>query len=232
MVYQYSYLVLDIVLIVIWLALFAWRKDLRRKMFFMSLPLGIFGAFLELMYKKDWWASPTLFEFPVNPESFLYSFFLAGIASVLYEEVFKKKIKPRKLSQKQKAKKQVNFWILSICFAAGHLILFYGFHLNSLVATMLMFGGALGVVWMRRSDLITDSIFSGALLVALSFIVYAITDFFTPGWINTLLYFEFFPTKIALLGYPLEEFFFYFFFGAVVGPFYEFWEEAKVMKKK
>lgn len=229
--YEYSYFTLALLLLILWFALFFWRPDLRSKMFFMSLPLGIFGTFLELIYRADWWASPSIFGFPVNPESFLYGFSLAGIAAVLYEEVFKKRIKPRKLSRSENSRKHVNFWILSVCFATGHLLLFYGLHFNSLASTLVMFGGALAVVWIRRPDLIVDSVASGILLVFVSALVYGLVNFITPGWIDALWYFHFFPDKVAILGYPLEEVFFYFFFGAVVGPFYEFWEEAKVVRR-
>ncbi len=229
--YQYSYIVLSLILGTIWLVLFFLRKDLRSKMFFMSLPLGVCGAFLEMMYRADWWVSPTILNLPINPESFLYSFFLTGIAAVLYEELFKKRIRPRALKKETIEKKRVNFWILSVCFAAGHLILFYGFHLNSLASTLIMFGGALIFVWVKRSDLIIDSLASGVLLVFVSALAYGLVNLFTPGWIDSLWYFQFFSDKLLILGYPLEELLFYFFFGAVVGPFYEFWEEAKVVRK-
>src|SRR3989344_6001596 len=46
--YQYSYLIGNLILFVPWLILFAWRKDLRHKIFIMSLIFGLFG----LKYSK------------------------------------------------------------------------------------------------------------------------------------------------------------------------------------
>jgi len=58
--YLYSYLVADIALILIWLALFLWRKDVRNVMVFLSVLFGIAGVVVEYIYTIDWWRPLTI----------------------------------------------------------------------------------------------------------------------------------------------------------------------------
>ena len=51
--YQYSYLIGDLTLLIIWLALFFWRKDIRKEMLFISLIFGLAGLIVEFIYTID-----------------------------------------------------------------------------------------------------------------------------------------------------------------------------------
>ena len=87
--YTYSYLLMDFGFLIVWLILYFLRKDVRKVMWFVSLPLGFMGPFLEYVYVNDWWRPLTITGTLLGIEDFLFGFGIGGISAAIYEELFK-----------------------------------------------------------------------------------------------------------------------------------------------
>lgn len=228
MEYKYTYILMACTFLTIWLSLFIWRTSNRKEMLTMSLILAIFGPISDILYTRDWWRPLTITNTTIGFEAILVGFTIGGIASVIYEDIFKKKISIRKQS-KAKVTKNNSRLVLIICFA---LILFFGsFHLlnfNSFHATILSLTIPTIIIWMNRKDLILDSLATGILLVVIASIVYSVLEFLTPGWIKVFWLFKNVP-DVVILNLPIDDIFWYFFAGLFIGPLYEYWKEGKIV---
>ncbi|MAH03767.1 hypothetical protein CMI39_03205 [Candidatus Pacearchaeota archaeon] len=231
MSYQYSYLILGILFLIIWFILFIWRKDIRKEMLFMSLLFGFAGLLAEIAYINDWWTPLTITNTSIGIEDFLFGFVVGGIASVIYEEIFKKKIRIRRRTKKKKNRKDIRFVFFVLIFA----ILFFGSHYifktNTFISSLIAFGSGIIYIYIRRKDLIIDSLVSGFLLLGISLIVYSILELITPGWIQAFWHFKNIPNLI-IFNVPIDDFIWYFFAGAFIGPLYEYWQEGKLINTK
>ena len=221
--YSYSYLVGDLVLLVIWLILFFWRKDTRREMVHISFLFGIIGLIVDPVYAMDWWKAATMTGTMPGIESFLFGFATAGIASVIYAELFNKKVKIKKI-------KKINLNLLSLLLLGT--ILFFGsvfiLKLNSFQASFPALLIPTGIIWIKRKDLIINSIISGALLILISFVAYLIPEYFYPGLLNVIWNFEIL-SGIKIFGVVIEDLIWFFMAGLLIGPLYEYWQEGKLI---
>jgi hypothetical protein len=231
MAYQYSYLLGDVVLLIIWLTLFSWRKDVRKEMIVISSIFGFVGLFAEFIYTIDWWRPLTITLTRIGVEDFLFGFTVAGIASVIYEEVLKKKVRIRKVSKKRALEENKNF--LVVCLSL--IILFFGsfflLKIHSFYASIIAFTLPTFYMWMKRRDLIIDSLASGFFLMIISFLGFIIPEMITPGWVQSVWYLENL-SGIIILKAPLEDIIWFFLAGAFIGPLYEFWKEGKLRRIK
>ena len=210
---------------IIWILLFLWRKDTKKEILFFSIISGFAGLLADIIYTIDWWHPVTLTGTRVGPEAFLAGFMIGGIAAVIYEDVFKKKVRIRKEPKSN----------LKIIYMIGlALILFFGsFFLlktNSLISTILAFTIPTIIMWIKRKDLILDSLASGVLMLITASIVYTFLNIVTPGWIQAFWVFENTP-NIIFLNLPLDDIYCYFLIGAYIGPLYEYWKEGKLIQK-
>ncbi|MEI6849786.1 MAG: hypothetical protein WCK29_01990, partial [archaeon] len=125
--YQYAYSLWVLLFLVIWMILYLARKDVRQEMVIVSLMFGFAGVVTELVHVRDWWQPLTLTHTSIGIEDFLIGFFIGGVASVIYEELFKKKLKIKKLSKKQDEIETFRFGImltiLTIIFFFSVLVL-------------------------------------------------------------------------------------------------------------
>jgi hypothetical protein len=224
MSYTYSYLSGVVGLFVIWLVLFFWRKDVREEMFALSLVFGIGGLLADYFY-SDWWIPETITGTLPGIESFLFGFFLAGIASVCYIEVFGKKIREKRNDELYKKKL---FWLTPITILVIFIFSIRVLGLNSYEASFPAYLIPLGFILYKRPDLITDSLLSGFVLILLSFVFYWIPEIIFPGWIESTWNFELI-SGIFVLGVPLEDVIWIFMTGLVIGPLYEFWKGSKIV---
>ncbi len=226
--YQYTYLILGLTLFFVWLILYFLRKDIRKEMLIISLLFGIAGLVVESTYIIDWWKPLTITNTAVGIEDFLFGFTVGGIASVLYEEVFKRKIRMRKKENLFTKKKDLNNLLVGGLLAIIFFGSFYILHLNTLFSSILGFGIPTLIMWIRRKDLILDSIASGILLMLVSFVVYSFVNLLTPGWVYEFWHFNNVPNWV-LFNVPIDDVIWYFFAGAFIGPLYEFWQEKKLI---
>lgn len=229
--YTYAYLILDALFLIFWIFLFFWRKDIRKEMIFMSLFWGLTGFILGHAYTSDWWHPPTITGTRLGIEDFLFGFVIGGIAAVIYEEIFKKKIKQRNITKNDKKKDTIYFIILMVLTFVLFLIFFYFVKLNSILSSIAVAIILLIIIYTERRDLIPDSLFSGALLLIMAMVVYSIVGILVPGWIDAIWYFRHDPS-ILLFGVPISDAIWYFLAGATVGPLYEFWKEGMLISKK
>lgn len=229
--YQYSYLIGDLVLFVIWLILYLWRKDTRKEMILTSIFFGFMGLIVEATYGKDWWYPLTITNTLPGPESFLFGFFIAGIGAVIYCIVFNKKVQIKKVSKKQNKKRNLHF---AEFLSLGIIIFFltvYLTPLNSFYSSIPAFLIPLLIIWIKRKDLIMNSILSGILLMLISFFAYIIPELINPGWIASAWTMENL-SSILILKIPIEDLLWFFLVGLGIGPLYEYWQEGKLINKK
>ena len=226
--YQYSYLLMDMVMFAIWLFLFIWRKDVRKEMLIISLIVSLAG-FAEPIYYRDWWRPVTITNTIPGVESVLWAFCWGGIVGVIYEELFKKKIRAKKLSKIEYEIQTIKLMeLLGLCF----LILLAGvflFNLNTLQSTILSFIIGTAIIWAQRNDLIKESIITALLSLLIMIPVFFITEQISPGMVQRFWLFQNVP-RITMLYVPLDDIIFYLFGGAFFGPLYEYWQEARFVK--
>lgn len=194
----------------------------------MSLLFGIAGIIVAPIYYGDWWQPLTLTNTIMGLEDFIFSFSFGGIAAVIYEEIFKKKIRIRKATKKQDQRKNLNLVLIGLI--VGGLFFTISFFLNSFYGTIIAFVIGLLIIYIQRKDLIIDSLATGILVLILSFIIYWIVGFFPIEWVNEALYFEMLP-KITILNISLEDIIWFFLAGAFIGPLYEYWQEGRIVRK-
>lgn len=180
------------------------------------MPLG----FTQVLFFRDYW-HPQYFTGGgimgvVGLEELFFSFLIGGIAGVIYEELFGKKYANRHLNGHPR-------WMLGVTLlavlwmVAGNIIL--GF--NTMYVTLAGLILASISILILRHDLFKDAFFSGLFTGALMFILYLPWIAIFPGviqkwWLLKNL------SGILLLGVPLEEIMFGFWWGFVAGPAYEF----------
>jgi hypothetical protein len=222
---------MDLGFLIIWLFLFVWRKDVRKTMLFISIPLGFMGPFLEYLYVNDWWSPLTITGTLLGIEDFFFGFLIGGISAVIYEELFKKRIRERKFSKKIRDVNRIFFWITAAMGIIAFYFCYFIIGLNTFVITTSLLIILIAIMYVKRRDLIIDSLVSGFLLVVISSIVYIAVEIITPGWVYEFWHFKFFP-KVLFLGLPIDDIIFYFLFGAAVAPLYEYWQEGRLINKK
>ena len=231
MSYQYSYLLLGVVFGLVWAALYWWRKDTRREMLIISLLFTLPGPISDLLYTRDWWRPITLTNTVFSLESMLVAFMIGGIGSVLYEDFFKKKVKVRKTKRKEIPQKLLH---IELIFLFGAIIFFgsfYIFHTNSLVSSIIASFSPIILIWIKRHDLIIDSLASGVLLLITAIVVYSTLEILTPGWVDKFWYFQNTP-RIKILNLPLDDVIWYFLAGLLIGPLYEYWLEGRMINQR
>ncbi|MEK6897704.1 MAG: lycopene cyclase domain-containing protein [Nanoarchaeota archaeon] len=225
--YQYTYLIGDLILLALWLVLFFYRKDTRKEMLVISLIFGIIGPFVELVHVLDWWKPLTITGTLIGIEDFLFGFGIGGVASVVYEHLFNKRVKVKRAKELREEKRNINLLFLILLSLA---IFFGGFFigLNSFVGTTLAWIIPTLITYSKRPDLIKNSLLSGISLLILSILGYHILNFITPGFFDEFWLFQNIG-RIIILGIPLEEHVWFFTFGAFIGPLYEYWQEGKLI---
>ncbi len=226
--YQYTYLIGDLILLVLWLVLFLYRKDTRKEMLVLSLIFGILGPFLEKVHILDWWKPLTITGTSIGIEDFLFGFGIGGVSSVIYEHLFNKRIRIKKIKKLKEERKNLSFRFLILGMLVIFLSSFFIFGLNSFISAISSFIIPTLIVYIKRKDLIKDSLVSGLLILVASILGYHILNLITPGFFDEFWLFQNIG-KIIILGIPLEEHVWFFTFGAFIGPFYEYWQEGKLI---
>ena len=220
---------MGLLFLVVWLGLFIWRRDIRREMLIISVIFGFIGPFVELVFTIDWWSPNFLFGFShAGFEDVLFGFVCVGIAAVVYEVFFNKRLKIHRVSDGGGFRR--NFIFVFILFLALFLffIFFFFFVFYSFYSSI--FGGVIPIfiIWFLRRDLIVNSLASGLILVVITFFVYSVLEFLTPGWVFAFWHFSNVP-KIIIFNVPVDDLVWYFLAGLFIGPLYEFWQESKLV---
>lgn len=193
-------------------------------LFSIASPIGGY-----LWYTVDWWRPETITSTRIGIEDVLLGFSNGGIIAVVYEVVFRKKLKDKKEVLDPKSLKKISF-IMLLTF----LIMVFGFSvlgLHSFYANMIGLLIPSLMILYKRNDLIRNAIFTGILTVVLSIPVYLIMELIFPGSIVHNWYIEKL-SGILFLGIPIEDLIWYFFAGAWGGPLYEYCRNLKLKNIK
>jgi len=178
------------------------------------MPFGFIDFFLAPTY----WNPDSLFglirKYGVGIESFIFFFVMAGLASVVYEFIWKEK--PVKLARAGRS----HFWLLffiPLAYAAMSILF------PSKAIYNLMIVGAAGTIVIAywRKDL-RKQIFASAFIFSLLYFgVFILLNFIFKGWVG---YFYNLNNTwgILVLGIPLEEIGVAFFVGAFWSVIYEY----------
>lgn len=219
--YQYAYAIGSVIIFPLWLILFIFRKDLRREMLILGFFVGIFALLPEfLWFLKDYWDPLRyLTVFAYVWQEFLFGFLLGGIASVIYEFLFDKKERKGKIHW-------LHFFIPPLVVLASFGIFTNIFHINSMYSNIIGFCLLLLIIIVSRPDLLVDSLVSGITVGILCMTGYTVMFFFYPRLIADWWLLQN-TSGILIRGIPLEEIVWFFMFGLVCGPMYEFWKRVK-----
>jgi 4-hydroxybenzoate polyprenyltransferase len=110
------------------------------------------------------------------------------------------------------------------------LISVYILKLHTFIASTITLLIVIFYIYIKRKDLIKNSIYSGILITIIAIPSYLITELITPGWIITT-----WNTKtlsgISLLKIPIEDLIWFFLSGCLIGPLYEFLKNKKLTNK-
>jgi len=222
--YGYAYLVGSLLVLPIWLLLFYHRRDLAKEMLTMSIIGGILSILFAPPFLHDYWHP--LYILPLwsfgGLEDFLYGFFVVGIASVAYEELFGKKFTKRK-------SRRNNFSQFALPAILMYILAFYlpiYFGAPSIYAALITFLILNIVIVGIRHDLFTDALISGLIVGILSLAGFSLFTIIYPDVIH-----RFWDLKgvnsTSVVGIPIGELLWAFGLGATAGPVYEFFAGKK-----
>lgn len=191
-------------------------------MIVMSILVAIGGIIAEYyMWTKDWWKPPTITGTIIGFEDLLLGFTNGGIAAVLYEEIFRKRLYRR---EKRHSK---GITILFLLFIFLMYFLFKNLGLTSALTTIISLFAIGGILMFIRKDLLVSSIINGLLMIVLTAIVYYSMMILTPNYVGKIWILNKL-TGILITGIPLEDIVFYFLVGFMVAPLYEYWQGERL----
>lgn len=217
---QYAYLFGIIILLIPWTILFWHRKDLRKEMIVMSLIAGVGSFFTAYFWTIDWWSPLTISGTRIGVEDFLLGI-SGGIAAVLYEEIFRKRLYKRDKLKHSKGLLEILI-ISSIIF----LFAFYILNLSTSIACFLAMIFFIGIVGYLRKDIVISSIVNGFIFTAIVLPIYLVLILLFVDFIN--ITYPYPLSGISFLSIPIEELYFWFLFGILISLFYEYWMGLKL----
>ena len=88
------------------------------------------------------------------------------------------------------------------------------------------------IILIQRRDLLSDSLRSGLLMLAVGIGLYWLLFFFYPSYIHDFWFLRKNWYTTLLFGIPLGEYIWYFLVGAFIGPLYEYIEKGKLTNNK
>lgn len=197
---KYAYLVCCFILFIFWLIIFFLRKDLRKEMLWASI-VGLPFGFIDYFLIPGYWHPDVVFDLGIKHgfglESFLFFSLMAGITSVIYEFVEKKKL------IKIKGNKHHHFLIL--IFAITFFITFGIIFPNQIIYNLIitLFVGGITLIFLRK-DLLRKIVMSGFIFAVFYFIVFIVINNifsnFIPSFFNV-------PSvwSVSVIGVPIEE---------------------------
>lgn len=214
--FQYAYLTGNLIFFLLWIFFFIRRKDLRKEMLVMSLLVAPLGPLSEFWYIRDYW-KPELFMGGVwGFEDTWFAFSAGGIGGVIYEEIMGRRIIKRHLRRHN--------WLLGVFAAIALLTLILLnniLRINSIYASSIAFLIPATIIVLTRKDLVWDAILSGIFLSLSAFFSYQIFIFLFPGIIERWWMLHNI-SGILVARVPLEELLWFFSWGMLIGPLYEF----------
>lgn len=218
---MYEWLIFSLLFLGIWFVIFLSRPFVRREMFWVSLftmPSGL----TEPLFVPKYWNPSSLFDFAARTgfdiESLIFSFAVGGLATVLYEAIFK--VKHHKMDKKEMNRRRHLLHRLSIISPIIVFVpLYFLTNLNPIysVSAALLVGGVLALLC--RPDIKRKILIGGLLFLGLYSIFFLGMNVLFPYFVN---YWNL-PalSGVLILGVPLEELMYAFTFGMMWSSIYE-----------
>lgn len=214
---EYAYFIGVLIGFIIWLIFFILRKDLRKEILFGGLLAAPFG-FSGSLFIPEYWDPITLFDLANKAkftiEGILFCFSFGGIAAVIFEVFFRKKLVKIKSDHKTHILPYFSFIIMIIVLE----FIFPDKSIYNASIAPILLAIFIGI---KRRDLITQMLFGGIAFTLLYLLFFIIFNAIFPGYVenvytlNNLL-------GINILGTPIEEFIFAFAAGGCWSAFYEY----------
>ncbi len=230
--YQYGYLVGALLIALVWLMCWLWRKDLRQEMMFGSL-LGLPFGLTEFFYVPEYWRPPTIFhlveKFGFGIESLLFCFFAAGIATVVYEIAFNVKLRKTKNDPSTKGL-ILTFLPLTVLI----LIILLGetFYAAYSIYTLFVAGGVVAlIIACLRRDLISQILMSGLFFCFLYGVLFTFFNHLFPVYVS-MIFTNHNLWGVYFFGIPAEEYLFAASLGIAWSTLYEYMFRYKTVAKK
>lgn len=228
-----EWLVFSLILLIIWLVIFIFRKGLRKEMFWVSLFTMPFGL-TEPLFVPEYWNPPSLFNLASSTgfdiESLIFTFSVGGIASVIYESIFRTKYK--KMSMGEQHGKRHRYHLLALFSPIiAFVFLYFLTGLNPIYSAIIaMFMGGVAAATCRP-DLKKKTLVGGFLFLALYFVGFSFLNIIYPGSVEKIWNLSAI-SGILVLGVPLEELFFAFSLGTFWTNVYEHALGYRIIKQK
>ncbi|WP_116786850.1 lycopene cyclase domain-containing protein [Flavobacterium psychrotrophum] len=214
-----TYLLITLLLLLPWLAIYIYKERLRKKMLKTSFMGGLAGFIAEYWYFKDYWHPPTIMgKSVISFEDFIFGFTITGISVTIYETAFVSAFGKCKKNRKKL------FGIMFLCGVAAMIIFNQLLGANSIIVSCTVFMILATVMITLRPDLFRMAILSGLLMIAVVLPVYTLlfdllnTDYWDDYWLLAHT-----PLGITVLGnIPLSELCWYFSWGSFAGIAHHF----------
>lgn len=213
---KFVYLVALIIPCLIWSFLFVRRKDLRKEIIFISCLIGILSVITSYSWwTVDWWRPLTITNTVVGIEDFIMGFTTGGIMSVIYNFIFRNKYKRGVVRCNSK-----EAYLLLILMGGLTAFLINVIGMTSFWSSTISMSLFIILILFFRKDLLLDSLFSGILMMLISFSFYLVIILISDTWVNNTYLYGLSGSRFLTI--PIEEFIFWFLTGMWVGPFYEY----------
>ncbi len=209
---QYAYLVWCGLFALVWVGLYAARRDARREMLIMSVIGAILGPLAQIFYIRDYFAPTTITGTPIGIEDALIGFLIGGISAALYElwlwDRVERPAKAGVLSLVVVALVLSTAWMFIAVFYLG---------IPSVYASTI-FLMVIGVSMITyRPRLAKNAVYSGVLLTVFFFLFYQLYFWLYPDIVDAWWYLSN-VSGIIFINVPLEEYLWAFSWGFVAGP--------------
>lgn len=222
------YLGFDLVLSILWVLIFYFRIDLRKKMIRLSLIGAIAGPISQFWYLSDYWRPFNGYGVFSLLADLLFGAFVVSLTGCSYNVLFKTK----SILSKQKSKYILGIrkTIFDILLIIGVLIILTNFFkINSIYSSAIAFLILTVFVWIERHDLIKISLIGAIILFFSTAIGYLVILSFYPNFINETWLLQGI-SGISILGIPVEEFLWFTTWGLLGAPLYEWGHGYKFEK--
>ncbi len=231
-----EYLIGMVLFAMVWGAFVLYRKDLFFPMvysggfFVLVLTAGFFvikllwpDIPLERTIVPGYWNPDTLFNLGRltgghSVEDALYGFFTGGIATAVYETLFRHRI------GRVRTRHHVHFAILVGALGAFLAVLF---PINLMWALIAFCTVGAATIWYQRPDLVRHSLLGGISYLVVYAGFFLVFMYLFPHYVPEVYSFENF-LGLNFLGIPLEEYLFAFTFGLMWSPIYEYMHDLRV----
>lgn len=226
---KYAYLISELILFIPWL--YFWKK--YKKLHTQMLIVGGVCALVSILgsyffWTIDWWQPLTVSGHKVGIEDLILGFLQGGVVTVFISYHYHKYTKYEKndLSSVIKAIFVIIFFMFILT-----ALLFWGVGTSSFWATTSVMIIFITLIDISKNKYFNYSIYCAFLCVFMTIFWYALFRIISPVAIshtysNSLL------SGIRLFNIPIEEFVFFFLFGAMIGPFWDWIISVQIAKPK